>query len=332
MSSPKHGGDIYAFAKRLGISPDAVIDFSSNINRYRPKIGCDFNRLDVSRYADPNYTDLKKILAEKYGVALPQIAFFNGASSAIAALVPRFEEVAIYAPAYGEYRRFAKRVTLINRFEDLEKLPPAGALVVFVNPATPDGKFYDPEVLFSIWEAQNNTVLIDESFLEFTAFASATAFLRRYKKLYILKSLTKFYACAGVRVGVVLSHEANISEIEKDAPMWALSTYDVAYISEALRDETFGEMARAKLSEERRLLHEVLKKSPYVEKIYPSDANFFLVRLCGIDAEALQQKCDKEAILIRNCANFDFLDRFHVRFAVREREDIMKLARVLCGA
>ena len=124
MNRPKHGGDIYTFAERLGISPDAVIDFSSNINCYRPKIGCDFNRLDVSRYADPNYTDLKKILAEKYGVALSQIALFNGASSAIAALVPRFEEVAIYAPAYGEYRRFAKRVTLINRFEDLDKLPP----------------------------------------------------------------------------------------------------------------------------------------------------------------------------------------------------------------
>ena len=332
MTKPKHGGDIYTFAKRLGISPDDVIDFSSNINRYRPKIHCDFNRLDVSRYADPNYTDLKKILAQKYGVEMSQIALFNGASSAIAALVPRFEEVAIYAPAYGEYRRFAKHVTLINRFEDLEKLPPENALVVFVNPATPDGKFYDLEALFTIWEARNNTVLIDESFLEFTAFASATAYLRRYKKLYILKSLTKFYACAGVRVGVVLSHEEIISEIEKDAPMWTLSTYDVAYISQALQDETFGETARAKLSEEKRLLHEVLGKSPYVEKIYPSDANFFLVKLRDIDAEVLQQKCDKEAILIRNCENFDFLDRFHVRFAVREREDVMKLARVLHGA
>ena len=332
MTKPEHGGDIYAFADRLGISPDEVVDFSSNINRYRPKIDCDFNRLDVSRYADPHYTDLKKILAEKYGVALSQIALFNGASSAIAMLVPRFEEVVIYAPAYGEYRRFAKRVTLIDRFGEPGKLPPENALVVFVNPATPDGKFYDLEALFSVWEARNNTVLIDESFLEFTEFASAAAYLQRYKKLYILKSLTKFYACAGVRVGVVLSHEANISEIEERAPMWPLSTYDVAYISEALRDAGFGAAACAKLAVDKRLLHEVLVKSPYVEKVYPSDANFFLVRLRGIDAVDLQAKCDKEAILIRNCAGFDFLDRFHVRFAVREKADIMKLSRVLHGA
>ena len=324
-----HGGDIYTFAKRLGIKPLEVIDFSSNINRYRPKIRKDFNTIEVSAYAEPTNRKLKKRLARKYGVDSTQIALFNGASSAIATLVSQAQEVVIYAPAYSEYNRFAKKVTLINRFDNLYAIPPKGALVVFVNPATPDGRYYDLERLFSIWKMQQNSVLIDESFLEFTPFASASEYLDRFDDLMIVKSLTKFYACAGVRVGAVISHEEKIAAIEAAQPAWQLSTYDMTYILEALKDREFPERARKRVARDKARFYAILSKASCVAKIYPSDANFVLVQLAGIDAVELQVACAAENILIRNCENFDFLDNRHVRFAVRGKEDTKRLKKVL---
>ncbi len=327
MKKSSHGGDIHTFAKELKITPKKVIDFSSNINQLRPKIALDFNTLDISKYADFRYTKLKKRLAKKYEVKPTQIALFNGASSAIQAILSNVETtVTIYAPAYGEYSSHAKKVKLIDRFKNLYEEPEKDSFVIFVNPSTPDGRYYDLERLFEIWERQNNTVLIDESFLDFTPNTSS---FRNSNKLYILKSLTKFYSCAGVRVGIILSSEQNIEAIEKTIPAWNISTYDENYILEALKDKSFEKRTIENLAKDKKRLFKLLKSSKYIKKIYESDANFFLLKLKKLDAKKLQKKCNKQKILIRNCENFDFLDDKHVRFAVRSKKDVKKLAKVL---
>lgn len=327
MKNSPHGGDIYKFSKELKIAPKKVIDFSSNINQYRPKIALDFNSLDISKYADIRYSKLKKTLAKKYEVKPNQIALFNGASSAIQAILSTVETtVTIYVPAYGEYTRHAKKVQLVERFKNLYEEPEKDSFVVFVNPSTPDGRYYDLERLFEIWKRQNNTVLIDESFLDFTPNTSS---FKESDKLYILKSLTKFYSCAGVRVGIILSSEENIKALDKTIPAWNISTFDENYILQALKDKKFEKRTIENLAKDKKRLFKVLKSSKYIKKIYESDANFFLVKLKKKDALKLQKKCKKQKILIRNCENFDFLDDRHVRFAIRGKKDVKKLAKVL---
>ncbi len=326
MKKTTHGGNIYVFAKKLKTSPRKIIDFSSNINSIKPKISINFNSLDVSRYADIKYTKLKKALSSRYGVKSKNLALFNGASSAIEAILRDKKSVTIYAPAYGEYKRFACQVKLIDRFKNIYEEPQEGSFVVFVNPSTPDGYFYDLEELFEIWDRKNCTVLIDESFLDFTP--NTSSFIDS-DRVYILKSLTKFYTCAGVRVGVVLSSEKNIKNLYKNIPAWNISTYDENYILEALKDKKFEKKSIIKLAKDKKRLQKVLKKSKYIKKIYESDANFFLVKLKKIDAKKLQRKCAKKKILIRDCSDFDFLDDRHVRFAVRDKKDVKKLAKVL---
>ncbi|HIP60772.1 MAG TPA: aminotransferase class I/II-fold pyridoxal phosphate-dependent enzyme [Campylobacterales bacterium] len=327
MKKHSHGGDIYKFSKELKTSPEKIIDFSSNINPCKPKIALDFNSLDISKYADFKYTKLKKKLSYKYGVKPTQIALFNGASSAIQAILTSVDTiVTIYAPAYSEYVKHAKKVKLINRFKNLYEEPEKDSFVIFVNPSTPDGRYYDLERLFEIWKRQNNTVLIDESFLDFTPNTSS---FKNSNKLYILKSLTKFYSCAGVRVGIVLSSKQNIKTIEKTIPAWNISRYDENYIIEALKDKKFEKRTIENLAKDKKRLFKVLKSSKYIKKIYESDANFFLVKLKKIDASKLQKKCKKQKILIRNCDNFDFLDDRHVRFSVKGKKDVKRLAYVL---
>lgn len=331
----KHGGDIYNFAKTLGIKPSEVLDFSSNINPYKPCIKKDFNTIDISKYADPSFKELKKSLAKHFHAKAYELALYNGASSAIYEFIRLHpsKTVCIYSPAYAEYKKACllaeKKLVHIKRFQNLYELPVKNSLVIFVNPATPDGSFYDLEKLFKLWKKQHCSVLIDESFLEFTPYSSALRFLKEYQNLVILKSLTKFYACAGVRLGILISHQQNLKTLQKHQALWQLSTYDTCYIQEALKDSKHQKKSLLKNQQNLALLEKTLKDSGLFSKVYESKANYILCKLKNIDATSLQKRLAKQHILIRDCANFDTLNKYYVRFAVKKPKAILALKRAL---
>ena len=214
MKTFEHGGQIEKFALELGCDVSEIIDLSSNINFVKPQINVDFNTLDISSY--PTYDKLYEKIASNYGVQSDEIELFNGGSSAIFTLFKHLnlESCTIYSPAYLEYKKaslnFGYKLNLINRFENIDVEIKKNSLVIFVNPSTPDGKYYDLEELMQTWIEKSCTILIDESFLDFCDKPSAIKYLETYDKLYILKSMTKFYSSAGIRVGTIVSTKENI--------------------------------------------------------------------------------------------------------------------------
>ncbi|OSS43173.1 L-threonine 3-O-phosphate decarboxylase [Desulfurella amilsii] len=314
-----HGGNIYSFARKLHLKPSDIIDFSSNINFVTPKVKLN---IDVCPYPDPNYSRLKKAIAKKFNISASLIQLFNGASDAIFNILQRYKNAVLYAPIYLEYKR-AQRIHMINRFENIYELPKKDALVVFANPATPDGTYYNLDDLFEIWYKQNNTVLIDESFLDFCSKKSAIDYIAQYDKLIILKSFSKFYACAGVRVG------CTISKIKFDTPIWNISSFDENYILQALNDSKFSLKSTQVNEKNKKMLCEILKESNLFTTIFESCANFYLAKLKNLTAFSLQRKLSEFGILIRNCSNFDFLDESFVRFAVKSKKDLKILKKTL---
>ena len=145
----KHGAGIYKVAKKLDCKSDEIIDFSSNINSYDSEIDITLTKTMLVKYADSSYSDLKKIIAKKMQLKKKQIALYNGATSAIFELIKSLssKDVYLYAPLYGEYEKACqqscKKIHKINRFKELYKVPEKNSIVVFVNPSTPDGKYYD---------------------------------------------------------------------------------------------------------------------------------------------------------------------------------------------
>lgn len=326
MTTYQHGGDVKSFAKKLGCPIEDVIDLSSNINFIKPNVSVDF---DISSY--PNYEALFSVVAEHYQVKDTELELYNGGSSAIFSLFRelRNETCVIYSPAYLEYKKsamvFDKKLIMIDRFTNLYADIPEDSLVIFVNPSTPDGKLYDMEKLFALWREKNCTIMIDESFLEFTNAPSMSHYIHEYDKLYILKSLTKFYACGGVRVGIILSSVDNIQALKQNEPLWKISAYDSAYIQAVLKDKSFSKRAYEENQKAKNFLKEILKDF----EVYDSDANFFLVKLKGLTAKEFQTKLEPFAILIRDCSNFDGLDESFVRIAVKSIEDLTKLQKAL---
>lgn len=333
MTAYGHGGDVNSFAAHCGCAHKEMIDLSSNINFITPTV--DFSGVMLNAY--PNYERLTETLAEHYGVTSEELELFNGGSAAIFTLLRFFDNptCTIYSPAYLEYKKAShlhgKKVCLINRFEAMDAEVEENSLVIFVNPSTPDGHYYGIETLMERWSAKNCTILIDESFLEFCGGESAIRHLQTYDKLYVLKSQTKFYGCAGVRVGIVLSSRENIGFLRAKEPLWKISALDSHFLITALKDEPFRTRSHSLNGEAKTYLKTLLDHSPLFEKVFESDANFFLVRLASISAKEFQEKLIPYKIMVRDCSNFDFLDKRSVRIAVKDIKALMRFEEALCS-
>ncbi len=340
----QHGGNIYAFARQVGCLPEQVVDFSANIN---PQQAVDLHSLlsvSLTPYSDPDYGLLKQAIVQRYPIpANADIEIFNGASAAIFALLRYLQpqDVMLYAPLYGEYERLAEclgcKIHIINRLDGVDvgrvsdsvtrQTIPNGATVIFVNPATPDGTLYDLPDLLAQWTAADCHIIIDESFLDFCTAESAMAYIAHYEKLTIIKSLSKFYGCAGIRIGFIAAHADFIQQLKQLEPAWKLSSLDMAYMQQALTNTDFIAQTRQQTDCNRALLQQVLHDSGVFAEIYPSSANFLLARLPdGGDGYQLQNLLAPARILIRVCENFIGLDKRYIRFAVKESSIIEQLA------
>lgn len=337
MKTFEHGGQIEKFAQDLGCEVNDIIDLSSNINFIKPEVNLDFNSLDISSY--PTYDKLYEKIANNYGVKAEQMELFNGGSSAIFTLFKHLDlkHCTIYSPAYLEYKKacvnFAYELRTISRFENMNLPVKEGSLIVFVNPSTPDGTYYDLEILIEYWIEKSCTILIDESFLDFCDGTSALKYIDTYDKLYVLKSMTKFYSSAGIRVGTLVSNKKNIESIRRFEPMWKLSQFDSNYLQAALDDKTFKKISKAINVKNRLVLEKILQGCSLIEDIYQSHANYILIKLKTLTAKQFQEKLKPYRIMVRDCENFDYLDNTFVRVAVKSsnaNETLKKALSEIC--
>jgi threonine-phosphate decarboxylase len=358
----RHGGNIDAFAQHLGCLPEDIIDFSANINPQQAVAWQDLT-LSLTPYSDPDYTLLKQVLRQRY--PLPDnadIELFNGASAAIFALLRYLQpkEVVLYAPLYGEYQRLAKtlgcQLHIINRFnvgwgevrtptKPTHRINVGGELcepqqipehstIIFVNPATPDGTLYDLNDLLRLWQAKNCQIIIDESFLDFCCVGrvsdSVTRHINQHSKIYLIKSLSKFYGCAGVRVGFIAANAEFIQDLRLFEPAWKLSTFDMTYMIKALANHDFIAQTQQQTVQNRALLQQVLEQSNRFEQVYSSSANYLLARLPeNTNGNDLQAELATARLLIRVCDNFLGLNERYVRFAVKNKAAIVQLQQSL---
>ncbi len=326
-----HGADIYTYAKLAGCKPEQMIDFSSNINLYQPSMQLDTASHHIERYADSSYASLKTAIANNYEIKPSQIALYNGATAAIYALFSQLKpkKVYLYAPLYGEYQKAAFRakkfVSKINRIDDIENPPSKNSIVVFVNPSTPEGEHYNLDALLKMWMKRKCTIILDESFLEFEALKSYRNEIQNYKKLYIIQSFSKFYSCAGVRVGAVFAHKKSIEKLSKE--LWNISSLDVTFLEQRLNDTTFKEYSRKLHKEQKEELQKILEECGHFDEIVPSDANFILCY--NPRGKELFEHLLTHKILVRSCESFDYLSENWLRFAIKDKNAHKELQKTL---
>ena len=322
-----HGGDIFAVAREYGWDWRDVADFSASINPLGPAPGVRSAIIEaverIAHYPDRESARLCHALAETWGLAADQILPGNGATELIffVARMLAGTPVTLATPVFSEFHRAFPAARLAT-LSDPATWGQHG-LLVLTRPANPTGWSLDLNTLEARLAQTSAPVLIDESFLEYSGLPSAAGLPGRYPHLFVLRSLTKFYALPGVRIGALIGAAGVLRQWRLMREPWQVSVFAEEAALAALRDTEHAARSQAFMRTERAWLLARLTALHGAEPL-PGDANFIYVRL-AYSAAALARHLLPHKILIRNCAAWPGLSGEAVRVAVRTRAENERL-------
>ena len=331
----EHGGQVYDAAGKIG----DWLDFSANINPLglSEKILSTLaeNLRGVVNYPDPNASELKRAISQRYHVPEKNLVVLNGAAEFFYLYlnVTRPKRVVLPVPSFSEYERAARAAGcdvkyFFTRAEenfslDAEKLARTKADCVIVGrPNNPTGNLPDAEKILRL--AEVSSVLVDESFIDFLDVQSVRNFVS--EKISVVQSLTKIFAIPGLRLGFAVVEENLAARLNLAKDVWNVNFLAQKAGVAALSDEDFLRRTRAWLAAEKKFFAERLSKIRGVE-IFPPSVNFILFR--HEHAQEILHSLRREKILLRSCANFAGLDQTFLRSAIRSRKENLRLLDAL---
>jgi threonine-phosphate decarboxylase len=321
-----HGGDIFRIAQERGWDWRDVLDFSANINPLGPAPGvreaicAAMDR--IPHYPTPHCDTIRTLLADRWEVPAQQILVGNGATELLHffARVRRPEDVTLVVPAFSEFHRAFPDAALAA-WDDVERWPTSG-FVALTNPNNPTGRLARAD--FEDWLlSTSHPVMIDESFLDFTAAPSVFRLLRTRTRLFVLRSMTKFYAIPGLRIGALVSGEEEMAALRSAREPWQVNVLAEAAAIASLQDRDYAARSRCFVERERTWLATQLAELRGVT-VEPSCVNFLYARL-DYDPEPLCAFLLERKVLLRNCSRWIGFAQPAVRLAVRTREENTRL-------
>jgi histidinol-phosphate/aromatic aminotransferase/cobyric acid decarboxylase-like protein len=285
-----HGGDVERIARALGRDPDSMLDLSASFNPVAPDITTLAAKHLGSLHRYPDGAECHRLLAEAIGVDPTSILLTNGGAEAIS-LVGRHLGGRVEEPEFSLHPR-----------------GPATAPLWRSNPHNPTGLLAGPGVRADVW---------DEAFFplatgEWTkGDPGATA---------VVGSLTKLFACPGLRMGYVLGAPGIIEELRARQTQWAVGSLELAVLPELLESADLPGWA-AQIVQLRHELTALLARHGVVS--HPSDVNFVL---CDAPA-GFRDRLLSQGIVVRDCTSFGLPDQ--VRIAVPDHQGIERLSHAL---
>lgn len=351
-STYDHGGNVFDMAGKLGVPLSELVDFSASINplgmsaRVRDAV---IAALDsIVHYPDHSHLELKQALARHHGVSPSAIAVANGSTELIYRLPAMLtgQRALIVSPAFSEYahaldqHQWESRPFILspaNGFAlDLQALERAlsdGCDVLYLcNPGNPSGALYPPEVMERVQglcAAAGTILVLDEAFMDFCEEASAKHFIATGDNGICLRSMTKFFAIPGLRLGYAIACPDLAQRLDAVGGPWSVNTLALAAGVAALHDAEYQKMTIAVVQRERSRLSEQLARFPMLT-VYPSDANFLLLELRGgLTAMELRERLLGMGMIIRDCSNFTGLSAQFFRIAVRTEQENQRLVNGL---
>lgn len=345
-----HGGDVWIFSRRRfcsAKSSDVKIDFSSNINPLGPPKKAmkvvENSLWKCAYYPDSNAGELKKALSEYLGVsALPSNIIVGSGSTELIknfceAFINKGDEILIPQPTYSDYEVYAKlyggRITFVPEKKILGAIDSKTRAVFLCNPNNPTGgaiEKYTLEKIIEKTQSCDSLVFLDEAYIEFTDQESFCSQIQDFENLFVLRSLTKFFALPGLRFGYGAANKKIIECLEKLRLPWNVNTLAQVAAVESIKDKKYTRESKKFMKRERDFLYRELSKIQKL-KVFPSEANFFLIdlRKAGIKAPTAKKKLIEKGMLIRDCCSFRGLNEYFIRVCIRKREENLKLIKEL---
>lgn len=268
-----------------------------------------------NRYPDPYQQKIKEKLSSIKGVPVKNIFIGNGSDECIDILYRSFcnpgkDNVIICPPTYGMYEVSAhindveiRKATLLENFQldliHMETLVDENTKIIWIcSPNNPTGNSIYFEDIEAILNNFDGIVVVDEAYINFSRQRSSIQLLAEYPNLVVMQTLSKAWGLAGLRLGMAFASEEIIDIYNKVKPPYNISEAVQELVYKALDNiEDVNEMIREIVKERQRLEVE-FGKIPVVEHIYPSDANFLLVKVT--DARAIYEYLLANQIVVRD--------------------------------
>ena len=297
----------------------ALTPYSTARDEYKGELGVflDANESPYengyNRYPDPHQKALKSQVAAIKGVAAENIFIGNGSDEAIDLVFrvfcePRVDNVVAIAPSYGMYKVAAaindveiREVQLGEEFslpvEDILAATDENTKVVFLcSPNNPTGNSFPREAILRLVDEFEGMVVVDEAYIDFAEAESLKSEIAERQNLIVLQTMSKAWAMAGLRVGLALADSCVIELMSQVKYPYNINVATMSIVSGLLAKGIDAEVVEIKA--QRALLAEALESMSMVQRVYPSDANFLLVKVD--DADAVYDFLIADGIIVRN--------------------------------
>jgi histidinol-phosphate aminotransferase len=268
-----------------------------------------------NRYPDPLQQKLKEKIGSIKKINPEQIFLGNGSDEAIDLLIrifcePGIDSILITEPTYGMYSVCAEinnvkvqSVSLNENFElqsqlVLNALSASTKIIFLCSPNNPTGNLLNKEEIISILKTYDGIVVIDEAYIDFAKDEGWLPALHQYPNLVVLQTLSKAWGLAGLRLGIAFASKEIISLLNKIKYPYNVNLLTQQIAIKALENILVKKNWVTKIVQERDRIKNELEKKPSVKKVFPSDANFLLVKT--INASNLYQLLLAKGIIVRD--------------------------------
>lgn len=297
----------------------------------------------VNRYPDPQQTKVKTALSKTKKVAVKNMLLGNGSDEVLdlifrAFCEPNQDNIITLPPTYGMYSVLAninavenREVLLSENFQPkvgqiLEKVDKNTKLLFLCSPNNPSGNSFSTTIIEELLCKFSGLVVIDEAYIDFSEQQSWLQKLEVYPNLIVLQTVSKAYGMAGIRLGFCYASSAIITILNIIKPPYNVNdlTQKKAIVRLSKQEEIDNEILQ--LKSERKRLHKALKSILFVKKVYPSDANFLLIKVD--DANKRYKQLIANGIVIRNRTTQPLCENC-LRISVGVIEENQKLIKAL---
>lgn len=327
----------------------------ANENPFPPQEGSNHSQ---NRYPSSDHPELREYIAEVKAIqfstpiVVENIVLGNGSDELIDVLIrifcdPKKDSICISSPTFGMYSVSANinEIEVVdiplrihentNEFilddeEILRNSRSKNAKILFLcHPNNPTGNTIPKEKICNILENFSGIVVVDEAYIDFVSEDSTLKFLAEYPRLIILHTFSKMWGLAGARCGVAIAHPSIIQLILAVKAPYNVNILTAQSVHKTLQKKETIYQQRNALISERFFLEGELKKIPYIKQIFPSKANFLLIKIrAEKSAEELYQYLKEQHIIVRNFAQKNALENC-LRISVGTPEENKKLIEVL---
>ncbi|MGV0829099.1 histidinol-phosphate transaminase [Empedobacter brevis] len=275
----------------------------------------------LNRYPDPLQRNVKSILSKLKNVPAEQILLGNGSDEVLdlifrAFCEPNQDNVIAISPSYGMYHVLANlnaveyRKSLLSeadfqpKIEDIfSKVDDHTKMIFLCSPNNPTGEIIKRESILEIVNRFNGLVIIDEAYIDFATEPSWIGEIKNYPNVIVTQTLSKAVGLAGIRLGILYASQEIVDVLNKIKPPYNINQLTQLKAIEILNDYRKVIETTNTILQQKQVLENALTEISFVEKIYPSDANFILIKVDN--ANKRYNQLVEKGIVIRNRNNDD---------------------------